>query len=148
MRALGSNPGEHNASSVSLTTLPIKYLKNCINHDMFFRRYVKADLKEASNKEGIGISILGLVLIISPVIIILVRNAVATIQIYSTNLAEKAKELKREKMKSDTLLFQMLPPSVAQQLKQTRQVRCRGTASSSSSISPVILREKIASTWK
>lgn len=44
------------------------------------------------------------------------------LQLYAANLAKKAKELKREKRKSDTLLFQMLPPSVATQLKQTRQV--------------------------
>lgn len=41
---------------------------------------------------------------------------------YAVNLAQKAKELKREKRKSDSLLFQMLPPSVAMQLKQTQQV--------------------------
>ncbi|KZC06433.1 Atrial natriuretic peptide receptor 1 [Dufourea novaeangliae] len=41
---------------------------------------------------------------------------------YAANLAQKARELKQEKGKSDTLLFQMLPPSVAQQLKQTQQV--------------------------
>ena len=41
---------------------------------------------------------------------------------YAANLAQKARELKREKRKSDTLLFQMLPLSVAQQLKQTQQV--------------------------
>lgn len=44
---------------------------------------------------------------------------------YASNLAQKARELKREKRKSDTLLFQMLPPSVAQQLKQTQQVEMR-----------------------
>lgn len=43
-------------------------------------------------------------------------------QMYALNLAQKAKELKREKRKSDSLLFQMLPPSVAMQLKQTQQV--------------------------
>lgn len=43
-------------------------------------------------------------------------------QIYACNLSEKAKELKREKRKSDMLLFQMLPPSVATQLKQTQRV--------------------------
>ena len=43
-------------------------------------------------------------------------------QMYSSNLAQKAKELKKEKRISDTLLLQMLPPSVAQQLKQTKQV--------------------------
>lgn len=41
---------------------------------------------------------------------------------YALNLAQKAKELKREKRKSDSLLFQMLPPSVAMQLKHTQQV--------------------------
>lgn len=41
---------------------------------------------------------------------------------YAANLALKARELKKEKRKSDSLLFQMLPPSVATQLKQTRQV--------------------------
>lgn len=81
-----------------------------------------ADLKEASHKEGIGIAILITVLIISPIIIVLVRNAVATIQMYAVNLSEKAKELNTEKKKSDALLFQMLPTSVAQQLKQARQV--------------------------
>ncbi|KAK6619875.1 hypothetical protein RUM44_006275 [Polyplax serrata] len=86
------------------------------------KRYVDADLKEASHKEGIGIAILITVLIISPIIIVLVRNAVATIQMYAVNLSEKAKELNTEKKKSDALLFQMLPTSVAQQLKQARQV--------------------------
>ncbi|XP_015115006.1 receptor-type guanylate cyclase daf-11 isoform X2 [Diachasma alloeum] len=86
------------------------------------RNYVNSTLQDASNKQVAGIAIVALVLVISPIIIILVRNAVATIQVYAANLAQKARELKREKRKSDTLLFQMLPPSVAQQLKQTQQV--------------------------
>lgn len=45
-----------------------------------------------------------------------------SLKIYACNLSEKAKELKREKRKSDILLFQMLPPSVATQLKQTQKV--------------------------
>lgn len=45
-------------------------------------------------------------------------------KMYAVNLAQKARELKREKSKSDSLLFQMLPPSVAMQLKHTQQVIC------------------------
>uniref|UniRef100_A0A1A9X302 guanylate cyclase n=1 Tax=Glossina brevipalpis TaxID=37001 RepID=A0A1A9X302_9MUSC len=86
------------------------------------KEYVDNTLNEAANKEAIGIAILVVVLCVSPVIIILVKNAAATIQMYALNLAQKAKELKREKRKSDSLLFQMLPPSVAMQLKQTQQV--------------------------
>ncbi|XP_066255406.1 uncharacterized protein [Euwallacea similis] len=84
--------------------------------------YVSDNLQVAANQEALGITILIVVLAVSPVIIWLVHNAVATIQLYAANLSKKANELKREKKKSDSLLFQMLPPSVAIQLKQTRQV--------------------------
>ncbi|KAH8237273.1 hypothetical protein KR038_008967 [Drosophila bunnanda] len=84
--------------------------------------YVDKTLREADRKEAIGIAILVVVLLVSPVIIVLVKNAAATIQLYALNLSQKAKELKREKRKSDSLLFQMLPPSVAMQLKQTQHV--------------------------
>lgn len=51
-----------------------------------------------------------------------IKFILLAVQIYACNLSEKAKELKREKRKSDMLLFQMLPPSVATQLKQTQKV--------------------------
>ncbi|KAK9744756.1 Adenylate and Guanylate cyclase catalytic domain [Popillia japonica] len=86
------------------------------------RDYVNENLDDAASSEALGIVILVVVLAVSPVIIWLVRNAVSTIQHYAANLATKAKELKTEKEKSDSLLFQMLPPSVAMQLKQTKQV--------------------------
>ncbi|KAH8320357.1 hypothetical protein KR067_000175 [Drosophila pandora] len=86
------------------------------------KEYVDSTLAEADRKEAIGIAILVVVLLVSPVIIVLVKNAAATIQLYAVNLSQKAKELKREKRKSDSLLFQMLPPSVAMQLKQTQKV--------------------------
>ncbi|GJQ80048.1 hypothetical protein Trydic_g19336 [Trypoxylus dichotomus] len=86
------------------------------------RDYVNENLDNAASSEALGIIILIVVLAVSPVIIWLVRNAVSTIQHYAANLATKAKELKTEKEKSDSLLLQMLPPSVAMQLKQTKQV--------------------------
>lgn len=43
-------------------------------------------------------------------------------QLYSMNLVEKAKELRQEQKKSDAILFQMLPTSVAIRLKQTGKV--------------------------
>ncbi|KAK9496336.1 hypothetical protein O3M35_013354 [Rhynocoris fuscipes] len=86
------------------------------------RDYVNSDLQDANRQEAVGITILVIVLLVSPIIIILVRNAVATIQMYAANLAQKASELKIEKHRSDTLLYQMLPPSVAQRLKHTQHV--------------------------
>ncbi|KAI5745457.1 hypothetical protein M8J76_011249 [Diaphorina citri] len=66
--------------------------------------------------------ILALVLIISPIIILLVRNATFTIQNFAGNLVDKTIELRNEKKKSDRLLFEMLPPAVVMQLRQRRQV--------------------------
>jgi len=55
---------------------------------LFLRRtYVHENLRDASNREAVGVSILVLVLAISPIIIVLVQNAVATIQVFlSINL--------------------------------------------------------------
>ncbi|XP_050087432.1 uncharacterized protein LOC126572283 [Anopheles aquasalis] len=95
-----------------------------LQHELrvIIRSEVQKVLQSADNMETFGIAILVVVLIVSPIIIILVRNAAATIQLYAINLAHKAKELKREKRKSDSLLFQMLPPTVATQLKQAQTV--------------------------
>ena len=44
------------------------------------------------------------------------------VQAFSDTLIHKTHELAYEKKRSDMLLYQMLPPSVAQQLKQHRDV--------------------------
>lgn len=51
------------------------------------RDYVNSNLVDASHKEAYGIAILVLVLVVSPIIIILVRNAVATIQVIFTQFS-------------------------------------------------------------
>ena len=68
---------------------------------------VADELKAANQQQAFGIAVLILVLIISPVIIFLVRNATVTIQIFSLSLSKKAHELKMEKRKADILLFQV-----------------------------------------
>ncbi|KAF0305683.1 Receptor-type guanylate cyclase gcy-28 [Amphibalanus amphitrite] len=45
-----------------------------------------------------------------------------TLQAFSETLLHKTHELKFEKKRTDKLLYQMLPPTVAQQLKQGKQV--------------------------
>lgn len=45
------------------------------------RNDVLDNIRKASNREAIGVSILVVVLLVSPVIILLVRNAAATIQV-------------------------------------------------------------------
>ena len=83
---------------------------------------VGSEVNSANEQQGLGYALLILVIIISPCIIFLVRNATLTIQIFSLNLAKKAHELKVEKKKADKLLFQMLPPTVAISLQQRKHV--------------------------
>ena len=86
------------------------------------------ELNSANEQQGLGVAVLVLVLIISPVIIFLVRSATITIQVsgirvlfdhalpqvFSLNLARKAYELNMEKRRGDKLLFQVLSPFVSQ----------------------------------
>ncbi|XP_061716470.1 uncharacterized protein LOC133524448 isoform X1 [Cydia pomonella] len=88
----------------------------------YIREGVTESLREARRSEAVCAGILVLVCVVSPIIIALVRTAVNTIQVYATNLAEKARELEYEKELSDSLLYEMLPATVAKQLKQTQQV--------------------------
>lgn len=48
---------------------------------LFFREYVNETLDQAGSREALGIATLIFVLALSPIIIVLVRNAVATIQV-------------------------------------------------------------------
>ena len=46
---------------------------------------------------------------VSPLMMVLVRNAVRAVQIFSENVRTKARELKREKRRAEGLVYQMLP---------------------------------------
>lgn len=49
-------------------------------------------------------------------------NGLHLLQSYALTLADKTKQLNREKQRTDSLLYQMLPKSVAEQLKQKKDV--------------------------
>ncbi|XP_035705961.1 uncharacterized protein LOC110846821 [Folsomia candida] len=89
------------------------------------RKAVEERLQEAERSAAVTICLLIVVLIVSPTIIFLVHKLTSTIQLFACNLMLKADELKKEKKKSDRLLFQMLPPMVAQELRQKRQVQAQ-----------------------
>ena len=92
---------------------------------MPYRIAVEERIRDADAQAIVAIVVVISVVIISPIIIILVHRATTTIQIFATNLIRKAEELRKEKKKSDRLLFQMLPPAVAIELKQKRQVQAQ-----------------------
>lgn len=96
-----------------------------INCAPIYRETVSDNLREANNEAFLAIFIVILVLFVSPIIILLVHKATSTIKMFAEHLMQKADELRLEKLKSDRLLFQMLPPTVAQELKQKRTVQAQ-----------------------
>lgn len=63
-----------------------------------------------------------IVISMCPVIMFAANTLSSEIQIYTLTLVEKTKELNMEKSKTDTLLYQMVPKSIAELLKNSRQV--------------------------
>ncbi|XP_060577401.1 uncharacterized protein LOC132734626 [Ruditapes philippinarum] len=62
------------------------------------------------------------VLILCPIIIYAVYSLTVEIQRCSIHIADRTKALSKEKKRTDTLLYQMLPRQVAEQLKQNQEV--------------------------
>ncbi|KAG1661240.1 Atrial natriuretic peptide receptor 1 [Nymphon striatum] len=83
---------------------------------------ILAEVTASNSRVVIGIVILVIVLIISPVIIFIVRMVTKTIQAFSESLIFKTHELSFERNRNDKLLYHMLPPRVANELKQQRRV--------------------------
>ena len=68
-----------------------------------------------------GIFVLAVLFLISQMITVLIRNAVNALQIFSSSLRSKVRDLRREKRRSETLIYQMLPKTVADSLKSNKQ---------------------------
>ena len=90
------------------------------------QRMVTAELEGNAEHATAQLSAAAIILIfilaLSPIVFLLVYRMTLTIQNYALGLSKKTKELRREKKRSDTLLYQMLPKSVALQLKLSKKV--------------------------
>ena len=84
------------------------------------KEVIRIELRAVDREYIVGIGVLSVLVIISPLMIYLVRNAVISLQIFSTSVRLKAAALKREKKRAEGLIYQMLPPSVADNLKQNK----------------------------
>jgi len=83
---------------------------------------LKSEARRAKGELAASSVILIAVVTLSPVVFVLIYRMTLTIQNYALGLSKKTKELRREKKRSDTLLYQMLPKSVALQLKLSKKV--------------------------
>ncbi|KAF2352913.1 hem NO binding associated [Trinorchestia longiramus] len=108
------------------------------------RKFMNSEVTRADTQSSLSILLLILLLLISPVIIFITRHATNTIQntqtildhvnvpctrvrlltlqLYAANLSSRTRELRREKHRSDRLIYQMLPEPVAIQLRDRKSV--------------------------
>ncbi|XP_071146999.1 uncharacterized protein [Mytilus edulis] len=66
--------------------------------------------------------VFGIILIVCPLIVFAVYNLTSEIQKYSISIANRTKALNKEKKRTDMLLYQLLPQSVAEMLKKGEQI--------------------------
>ena len=88
--------------------------------------YVLGKFNDAIDDLTIEVSInavlLILVILICPVVVIGTENLTTSIHTYALTLVNKTKELRNEKMRTDGLLYQMVPKQVAHLLKRKKKV--------------------------
>ena len=95
------------------------------------RKFMNSEVTRADTQSSLSVLLLMIVLLISPVIIFFTRHATNTIQLYAASLSSKTRELRREKHRSDRLIYQMLPEPVAIQLRDRKSVSlCLGIENS------------------
>ena len=68
------------------------------------------------------IAVLIFVIISSPAVILLTESLTSNIQQYALTLVDKTKELSKEKKRTDSLLYQMIPRTVADRLKRKQNI--------------------------
>ena len=65
---------------------------------------IRVELYAVDREYILGIGVLSLLVIISPLMVYMVRNAVTSLQIFSTSVRLKAAALKREKRRAEGLM--------------------------------------------
>ena len=81
---------------------------------------IREELGGVDREYVLGVGIIVVLSLLSPMIVLLVRNAVHTLQVISESFKLKAAALRREKRTADGLIYQMLPKTVADNLRQKK----------------------------
>ena len=63
-----------------------------------------------------GIVLLIFVMILSPILVILAKNAISSIQVFAVSVEKKSADMQKQKKKQDALIFKMLPRDVVEKL--------------------------------
>ena len=74
------------------------------------------DISGANISQIWGICLLIFVMILSPILVILAKNAISSIQVFALSVEKKSADMKKQKKKQDALIYKMLPRDVVQKL--------------------------------
>ena len=74
------------------------------------------DISGANISQIWGIILLIFVMILSPILVILAKNAISSIQVFAVSVEKKSADMKKQKRKQDALIFKMLPKDVVEKL--------------------------------
>lgn len=98
----------------------LKALQNKLSHKILdtLDAYSAISTKEMA----MNIFVMIIVIVLSPVAIYFVHRMITDIHLFASQLREMSNELTKEKHRSDQLLNQILPKSVAEKLKSNQQV--------------------------
>jgi class 3 adenylate cyclase len=81
---------------------------------------IQSEIASVDREYAFGIFVLAILFLISPLIVVLIRNAVRALQVFSSSVKSKVGDLKREKRRAEALIYQMLPKTVADSLKSNK----------------------------
>lgn len=106
--------------SLEATVRGLHYAQSCLLQEGQEKLHKKS--KEILSAISLKISLLVVACLIYPIVLLSFKQMTDWIHSYARNLKEKTEDLKRERRLAEDLLHQMLPKSVAKQLRKCQKV--------------------------
>ncbi|CAH1780241.1 unnamed protein product [Owenia fusiformis] len=98
----------------------LKVIKEAVKKEII--DLVITEMAKAKSDVAIGVITFCIMFTLSPVVVTMVHRLTSRLQGYAKDVSIKSQELKKAKKRSDELLYQMLPKTVAHQLKHNQSV--------------------------
>lgn len=73
-------------------------------------------IADANMSQIWGVLLLLFVMVLSPILLILAKNAISSIQVFAVSVEKKSADMKKQKRKQDALILKMLPKDVVEKL--------------------------------
>jgi len=97
----------------------MKTLNEVLNMLIFSVKQLAADrLHESFIAQVWGVSTLCVVLIICPLLAVLSKNAIGSIQIFALSVERKSEDMRKQKKKQEKLIYKMLPKIIVERVLQ------------------------------